>query len=100
MSESRRCPQCGAELPAGAPDAPCPACLIKLGLESWADRAGDGPGQDAAATETMLGRFQPTRSKRTDRGTFLNWRFSNCWVSAGWGRSTRLVSRDWTGWLP
>ena len=59
MSESRRCPQCGAELPANAPDAPCPACLIKLGLQSWADRAGGGPAEDAAATEGIPGRFQP-----------------------------------------
>ncbi len=59
MSESRKCPQCGAELPADAPDAPCPACLIKLGLASWADRSGDEPGQDPAVTEAISGRFQP-----------------------------------------
>ena len=59
MSESRRCPQCGTELPSDGPDAPCPACLIKLGLESWADCADGQPGQDAAATEAIPGRFQP-----------------------------------------
>jgi hypothetical protein len=46
-------------LPANAPDAPCPACLIKLGLQSWADRAGGGPAEDVAATEGIPGRFQP-----------------------------------------
>ena len=59
MSESRRCPQCGAELPSDGPDAPCPACLIKLGLDSWADRADGDPEQDAAATDAIPGRFQP-----------------------------------------
>lgn len=59
MSEPRRCPQCGAELPTGSPDAPCPACLIQLGLQTWADRAGDESGEAVAATEAMPGRFQP-----------------------------------------
>ena len=45
MSESRKCPQCGAELSADVPNAPCPACLIKLGLASWTERAGGESGQ-------------------------------------------------------
>jgi WD40 repeat protein/tetratricopeptide (TPR) repeat protein/tRNA A-37 threonylcarbamoyl transferase component Bud32 len=34
MAELRACPQCGAELPADAPEGLCPQCLLKLGLES------------------------------------------------------------------
>jgi predicted Ser/Thr protein kinase len=30
-----------------------------LGLESWANRAGDQPAEDASATDGMRGRFQP-----------------------------------------
>ena len=56
MSDSSRCPQCGAELRAGAP---CPACLMQLGLQTSADRADGESGQDAAATEATNGRFQP-----------------------------------------
>lgn len=56
MSDSSRCPQCGAELAAGAP---CPACLIRLGLPTSADRGGGESEQDAAAAEATDGRFQP-----------------------------------------
>ena len=34
MTEIRRCPQCGTELPADAPDGVCPKCLLGLALES------------------------------------------------------------------
>jgi len=30
----KKCPQCGAALPAGALDGLCPACLLKQGAES------------------------------------------------------------------
>jgi predicted Ser/Thr protein kinase len=42
MAENQRCPTCGAELPEGAANAPCPACLMKLGLESWAQQSAQG----------------------------------------------------------
>ncbi len=65
MADVRRCPQCGADLPAAAPDQPCPACLMKLGLASWA-AAGDpahtptqlSPGEfDAPTVEELAGRL-------------------------------------------
>ncbi len=34
MAESKTCPRCQAPLPAGAPEGLCPACLLKMGLES------------------------------------------------------------------
>ncbi len=34
MSETRRCPQCSAELPPDAPQGVCPKCLLELGLSS------------------------------------------------------------------
>ncbi len=34
MSESQLCPQCGGEIPEGAPAGLCPKCLILAGLES------------------------------------------------------------------
>lgn len=34
MAESRRCPQCGAELPADASEGICPQCLLVHGLET------------------------------------------------------------------
>src|SRR5438477_6437637 len=40
-NEIHHCPRCGAELPASAPEQPCPACLMKLGLESWVARSGE-----------------------------------------------------------
>jgi tRNA A-37 threonylcarbamoyl transferase component Bud32 len=41
MADVHKCPECGAELPAGAPEAPCSACLMKLGMRSWAARRGE-----------------------------------------------------------
>ncbi len=38
MAEENTCPECGALLPASAPHAPCAACLMKLGLQSWTAR--------------------------------------------------------------
>lgn len=66
MPESRFCASCGAELPGGAPEQPCPACLMRLGLESWAAAArdqADTPTRishapfDAPAVEEIAGRF-------------------------------------------
>ncbi|WP_339747627.1 serine/threonine-protein kinase [uncultured Rubinisphaera sp.] len=57
MSEAFQCPICGTPLPGNSPSAPCPVCLMKLGLESWtASRAAD-----PANTPTQLspGRFVP-----------------------------------------
>ncbi|RMF42131.1 MAG: hypothetical protein D6753_08340, partial [Planctomycetota bacterium] len=63
MAETRRqtCPQCGAELPAGAPEQPCPACLMKLGLESWAaGKAGAGALDPTVPSPAgSPGRFEP-----------------------------------------
>jgi RIO-like serine/threonine protein kinase len=61
MPSERHCPKCGAELPAGAPAQPCPACLMKLGLASWAGReeSGESPtehyagGFDAPSIEEL-----------------------------------------------
>ena len=40
MPDAKKCPQCGAALPAGALDGLCPACLLKLGAA--ADTVTDG----------------------------------------------------------
>ena len=36
MAERERCPSCGTELPANAPQGLCPACLLRQGLDSEA----------------------------------------------------------------
>ncbi|HJT34763.1 MAG TPA: serine/threonine-protein kinase [Pirellulales bacterium] len=36
MTETRNCPECGAELPADSPSGLCPRCLLKQGFESHA----------------------------------------------------------------
>jgi len=33
MTPAPQCPQCGKELPPGAPKGLCPACLMEQGLE-------------------------------------------------------------------
>jgi tRNA A-37 threonylcarbamoyl transferase component Bud32 len=42
MSDPRRCPQCGAPLPADAQQGLCPKCLLQLGFESQAGPASSG----------------------------------------------------------
>lgn len=60
MSESSKCPECGAALPPGAEEAPCPGCLMKLGLESWTHRRrGAEGGATAAPTTPLSERFVP-----------------------------------------
>ncbi len=56
MAERERCPSCGGELPANAPQGLCPACLLRQGLES---EATDSPSStppsppDPDATKTF-----------------------------------------------
>ncbi len=62
MTQENHCPQCGAELPAGAPQEPCPQCLMKLGLPTGAkvDKAGASePASDVPTSATPPGGFVP-----------------------------------------
>ncbi|MFA6135646.1 MAG: protein kinase [Phycisphaerae bacterium] len=34
MIDEKKCPQCGRPLPEGSPEGLCPACLLKLGMET------------------------------------------------------------------
>lgn len=58
MAELRTCPNCGAGLAADAPVAPCPACLMKLGLESWEHQRSVGATLDSPAHSSKR-RFDP-----------------------------------------
>ena len=49
MSQDRRCPQCGAELPANAPQGLCPACLLERGLESQRPAEGSAAAPQGSA---------------------------------------------------
>ncbi len=52
MTNFHICPQCGAELLRGLAQQPCPACLMRLGMESWAAQAA--MGDDLAQSPTQL----------------------------------------------
>ncbi|MCG6158566.1 serine/threonine-protein kinase [Rubinisphaera margarita] len=52
------CPECQNPLPAEAPNAPCPICLMKLGLASWTARSQDADDRANAATRVTPGAFQ------------------------------------------
>src|SRR4029077_6577326 len=41
MAESRRCPQCGMELPADAPEGLCPKCVLALGMNASSAAQGE-----------------------------------------------------------
>src|SRR5262245_23126578 len=47
MAETRPCPQCGAELPADAPEGLCPECLLKEAM-----KVGSELSQDSTVTTT------------------------------------------------
>jgi hypothetical protein len=56
MAETRKCPQCGDEIPADAPEGLCPNCLLKVELQTdGGAQVGSGP----APTATYSGRFVP-----------------------------------------
>ena len=57
--ETQICPKCGAEVPDSAPNQPCPACLMKMGLDSSMDSA-DSPA--FAATTPQAGGFVPLQA--------------------------------------
>src|SRR6188472_1813151 len=59
MTDVRKCPQCGADLPADAPAGICPKCLLAVGLVS--DTAVRGESSDGAPTTPLPGstRFVP-----------------------------------------
>jgi len=62
MAEENKCPQCGAELPADAPQGLCPKCLMKLGLptEAGPDKAdASEPTSDVPTSATPPGGFVP-----------------------------------------
>ena len=61
MSKMHNCPKCGAALPAGSPEQPCAACLLELGMHTWATRKqSSGPSWkfDPPAVEVLDGLFE------------------------------------------
>src|SRR5579872_2184938 len=40
MAETRKCPTCGTEMPADAPDWLCPSCFLEKGLEAATPASG------------------------------------------------------------
>ena len=50
MNEENRCPQCGASLPANAPQGLCPGCLLKRGLDTHTE-ASRADSQAASQAE-------------------------------------------------
>jgi hypothetical protein len=50
----RRCPECGASIPTGAPGGLCPHCLLGLGLSGGAP-TGNAPGVAAAGRQAGTG---------------------------------------------
>ncbi len=57
MSETKRCPQCQAEIPVGAPEGLCPQCLLQAGLEP---KTAEAAPQTAAYSPSQSGFVPPT----------------------------------------
>ena len=89
MSEENRCPECGAPLPAHAPQGLCPGCLLKRGIETAppaSEEAGQASGDFTPPTPEQLAASSPT------------WRSSSSSAGAGWAWSTRPGKSISTGW--
>ena len=54
MTTLRHCPQCGAELPADAPDGVCPKCLVQQGFASRTGAAGEEPGGPGSTSRPVF----------------------------------------------
>src|SRR5262245_25735399 len=64
MPQTRRCPQCQAELPADAPEGLCPECLLKEAMKSGSELSQEqgvttthGPGPAAPSPEELARHF-------------------------------------------
>jgi predicted Ser/Thr protein kinase len=63
MAEKRSCPECGAELPANAPEGLCPRCLMK-GARQETRQAGNADSEaasDVPTSATPPGKFVPPK---------------------------------------
>jgi len=58
MADAKRCPECGAELPAAAAGQPCPACLMRLGLASWQSGGGSVAATQSDAASAPPAQFR------------------------------------------
>ena len=61
MSDVKNCPTCGTQLPPDAANAPCPACLMQLGLKSWENRQSVPPTFDSPAGSPSNSAFVPPK---------------------------------------
>ena len=52
MTELRKCPQCGAELPSDSPGGLCAPCALR-GAEESLDESGAPPTEDMASVSTI-----------------------------------------------
>jgi len=63
MAEKRSCPECGAKLPANAPEGLCPRCLMKSARQETksAYNADSEAASDVPTSATPPGKFVPPR---------------------------------------
>jgi len=56
MTGENRCPHCGSELPANAPEGLCPRCLLQAGLGNDAPRTANAPAIEGPGSQ--IGRYE------------------------------------------
>src|SRR5689334_10276926 len=64
MPESRRCPECGAEIPAHSPQGLCPKCMLRGALES---PSAQNVWSQATAPQRPSGFVPPTAEELAQR---------------------------------
>ena len=76
MTEVSRCPHCGEPLPVDGPAGVCPACVLRLGLETNAAGSARGKAPEPAELAASFPQFEILNSSGR----------------AEWGPSTRSGS--------
>ena len=93
MTETNRCPKCGAELPAIVPSGICPKCLMAAGMASDTELHSNQPEGEPTTPFPNSSNFVPPKpSELAEHFPQLSLRVL--------GGAAGFVSGSWIGWLP